>query len=332
MGDLRIGDSADFPFPTSDPDGFAGMDPDSSLFRVRASGESSALFQGAPTDLDGDGSWSAIFEITDTGPDPVFIVGTIYHVDAQATIGEDSTPWVPIGTFRVQAAGATVGPTLEETTETLADAHGAGAWGYSAGGGTSTLEATVLDGDGAGIGGQLGTIWNVTMTGKLVDRVVSDALGVLRTLAGGLPGLPDGIILIVMEENAAFSYANPYPVTIDGPTTGTVVAQAISLPAATDPDMCAVWEDIIGLDGELVGAREGRLVVAERLSPDFIAAGHLARDREDDDLGWTSASGRAVLELVHGLECRLELHSPEGVREYTIIVPAEMDARVQDLV
>ena len=201
---------------------------------------------------------------------------------------------------------------------------GAVGGGDTGGAGAVALVLTVVDGDGSPVDS-----YSVTLEG--VTRATDGSGEVTFYRAVG------GTYQAICPDTPAF-IGDAFDIVVDGegnitsPAGGVLSVTRLALPAAVSAEVCVLWEDVVGLDGALVGAREGRLVVVERTAPDFVAAGHLARDRDDAEDGWTDSSGRATLTLVRGLECIVQVQSPEGEREYEVTVPEEGTARLKDYV
>ncbi len=185
--------------------------------------------------------------------------------------------------------------------------------------GDNTVTLTLNDGDGDPVMGISCVVRNNAET-AVVAREVTDADGQIEIQ------LDDGSYQVRYGPSAAYSFSNPYALTVSGNTTATFTCVALTVPVAVAGTLCTCWIDIYytvgALAGQLVGENLGSVEV-NSISPHWStdeAVPVLARG-DTNPVFQTNATGRASFDAVRGAELRLKVTRPGGVDTITITVP-----------
>jgi hypothetical protein len=191
----------------------------------------------------------------------------------------------------------------------------------ASGAGAFAVVLVVHDGSGNAVEG-LGVVVRNT-----ADDDPGPALGVTDINGHFAAQLDAGDYHVWLGPNGFYSFANPYAITVtESGTLAPLVCEALALPAATDPALCACYLDVRDVDGgALVGADEGFLAVNDIKVPAWpagLTTGSAALARSGETY-YTDANGRLVVNFMRGSVVTLQIGAgnPHGpLKQATIIL------------
>jgi hypothetical protein len=191
----------------------------------------------------------------------------------------------------------------------------------ASGAGAFAVVLVVHDGSGNAVEG-LGVVVRNT-----ADDDPGPALGVTDSNGHFAAQLDAGDYHVWLGPNGFYSFANPYAITVtESGTLEPLVCEALALPAATDPALCACYLDVRDVDGgALVGADEGFLAVNDIKVPAWpagLTTGSAALARSGETY-YTDANGRLVVNFMRGSVVTLQIGAgnPHGpLKQATIIL------------